>query len=360
MTLNMETLRDAPPVDHVTAPGQVSDGLVSVRDALASRLSQLTTVRDGRFLADLVTQWAIIAAAGALAVWSGHWAIYLLAMLVIATRQHALGILMHDGTHYRLLSNRALNDAVCDYFCALPVGMTTSRYRHEHFLHHRYLNTDKDPYWVDFQRDDTWHWPKRPAAAIWVFVRDLTSLNGPRWGAVMRRWSPWINHFPSKRLRSGPPTLTGAERTRVYLFHVAVISALALSTVWWQLAMLWLLPLMTLTPAMVRLRTIGEHLAIPNRSELDASRHTDGTWFEKLTVAPFNINYHLDHHLFPAVPYHQLPKLHALLLGEPTYASNAILNRRYFGFADGMLLGQIVGGAGNSAVPVPGTTRSPS
>jgi fatty acid desaturase len=30
-----------------------------------------------------------------------------------------------------------------------------------------------------------------------------------------------------------------------------------------------------------------------------------------------NINYHLEHHLFPAVPWYNLPKLHRLL--EPEY-----------------------------------------
>ena len=317
-------------------------GVVLARQALAGQVRALCTVHDGRFVWDLVRQWLVIGAAATLAVWSQHWAGYVLAILVIATRQHALGILMHDGTHFRLLANRKANDAVCDLFCAFPVGMTTSRYRFEHLLHHRYLNTDNDPYWVDFQRDDTWHWPKRTGAALWVFARDLTLVNSSRWGKVMHRWSPWINHFPSDSPREGPPTLTGAERFRVYAFHVTVLGAFAVTGTLAQFALLWLVPLMTITPALVRLRTIGEHLAIPNRNELDASRHTEGSWFEKLTVAPFNINYHLDHHLFPAVPYYKLPELHKLLMTESTYVDRAILNRRYFGFGEGALLQQIV------------------
>ena len=341
--------------DPVEAPGD----LLSARKALLNRIQPLTVVQDGRFLFDLVGQWAVILLAGGAAIWIGQWWAYVLAMVVIATRQHALGILLHDGTHYRLLSNRALNDAVCDYFCGLPVGMTTSRYRHEHLLHHRHLNTDRDPYWVDFQLDDTWHWPKRPLAALWVFVRDLTLLNSRRWGAVMHRWSPWINHFPSRRQRPGPPTLTPAERIRVYVFHGAVLLAAVLSGYGWQIALLWLAPLLTLTPAMVRLRTIGEHLAIPNRTELDASRHTDGSWFERQTVAPFNINYHLDHHLHPAVPYYNLPRLHALLLGEPHYTRSAICNSGYFGLGSDMLLGQIVSGA-DRAAESSGSSNRPS
>ena len=314
-------------------------GVVLARRGIAAHMRELAHVRDGRFLADLALQWLVIALAFGLAVYSGHWAAYAAAAVVIATRQHALGILLHDGTHYRLLSNRALNDAVCDLFCAFPVGMATSRYRHEHLLHHRFLNTGGDPYWVDFQRDDNWHWPKQRGAALWVFFKDLTLLNLPRWMAVAHRWSPWANHLGKQ---SVPPPLTRAERLRLYAFYAVVLGVLAATGAWLDLLLLWLLPSLTLTMALVRLRTIGEHLAIPNRNELDASRHTDGTLLEHLTVSPFNINFHLDHHLFPAGPYYNLPALHRLLLADPDYRQHAILNRSYFGRGKGGLLGEII------------------
>lgn len=314
-------------------------GIVLARQGLAQQVRDLSQVDDWRFVSDVVRQWVIIGLATAAAVWSHHWAVYACAILINATRQHALGILMHDGTHFRLLSNRALNDAVCDLFCAFPVGMATSRYRYEHLLHHRFLNTDGDPYWVEFKRDDTWHWPKTVRQAIWVFIRDVTGLNSARWLPVQYRWSPWINHFSTQ---STPPPLTKAERVRLYGFLVVVLSVATLTNGWLQLFLLWLLPISTITPALVRLRTICEHLAIPSRDELDASRHTDGTLFERLTVAPFNINYHVDHHLFPAVPYYNLPKLHTLLLKNPNYTDHAILNRTYFGLGKGGLLGEII------------------
>jgi len=314
-------------------------GVVLARRGMTARMRELTHVRDGRFLADLALQWLVIALAFGLAVHSGHWAAYAAAMVVIATRQHALGILMHDGTHYRLLSNRAFNDAVCDLLCAFPLGMATSRYRHDHMLHHRFLNTDGDPYWVDFKLDDNWHWPKRRGAALWVFFKDLTLLNLPRWLAVVHRWSPWVNHFGKQ---SAPPPLTRAERLRLYAFYAGVLGVITATDAWLGVLLLWLLPSLTLTMALVRLRTIGEHLALPDCHELDASRHTDGTLLEHLTVAPFNINFHVDHHLFPAVPYYNLPALHRLLLEDPSYRQHAILNRSYFGRGKGGLLSQIV------------------
>jgi fatty acid desaturase len=37
-----------------------------------------------------------------------------------------------------------------------------------------------------------------------------------------------------------------------------------------------------------------------------------------------NLNYHLDHHLFPGVPWYNLPKLHALLREEYVAAGSSI------------------------------------
>ena len=131
-------------------------------------------------------------------------------------------------------------------------------------------------------------------------------------------------------------------RLLAFLAIAGVLGVLAATGAWLDVLLLWLLPSLTLTMALVRLRTIGEHLAIPNRNELDASRHTDGTLLEHLTVSPFHINFHLDHHLFPAVPYYNLPALHRLLLADPNYRQHAILNTSYFGRGQGGLLGEII------------------
>ena len=195
--------------------------MLSRRD-LSPAVQGLTQLSNARFLADVAMNWGLIIGMAALAIWTGHWPAYVLAIVVIATRQHALGILMHDGTHYRCLTSRSLNDAVSDILCALPVGMLTA-------LPLRALAAPpgpqhrRRPYWVDFKTDDTWHWPKPPAAAAWVFARDLLGLNSQRWGRVQWRWSPWVNHF-KRTDPKGPPPTTKAERLRIYGFHLAVLA----------------------------------------------------------------------------------------------------------------------------------------
>ena len=65
----------------------------------------------------LGSQWAVIAAAIIAGV-HGPWPVKLLAVVVIATRQHALAVLMHDGSHVLFFRNRRLNDTISDVFCA--------------------------------------------------------------------------------------------------------------------------------------------------------------------------------------------------------------------------------------------------
>ena len=70
----------------------------------------------------------------------------------------------------------------------------------------------------------------------------------------------------------------------------------------------------------LRLRAICEHGATTDfSSPLTAARtnRTGGNAVNLLGRAllfPHHVNYHLEHHLYPAVPHYHLPRLHRLLL----------------------------------------------
>lgn len=308
--------------------------LVMAREGVRGQVRELSSINNLRAAWAVLRQWLIIAAVIAAAVLTHHWAMYVFAFVVVASRQHALGVLMHDACHYRLFSNRAINEWVGDLLLALPIFLSLNRYRVEHLHHHRYTNTDRDPYWMDFQSDPIWHWPKTPRAAAWVFVRDLLGLNMPAVGKVGRRWAPFAEHFTS----TGTLTpLRTEDRIRTYIFVGVLLTGLALTNGWLTFLLLWLLPALTLGFAFIRMRTIGEHLGLPGRHELDSTRHIDGTWLERLTICPLNINYHIAHHMFPSVPYYRLPELQGLLLQDPVFRSRAYLKRSYLGMKDGTL-----------------------
>jgi fatty acid desaturase len=302
--------------DLVADERAASPSEAELRSVLQSRVNvrEYTGISPIRVCTNIAFQWATIALALGGAVWSGHPVAYGLAMLVVVSRQHALGIIMHDGTHFRLLKNRAWNNAISDLFCAFPIMMVTNRYRYYHLLHHRNLNSHADPYWSFFRDREDWHWPKSPRAAAGVFLRDLLGLTAPVETNMIRRWSPFVNHFSSSE---EPPPLDLRERLSFYAFAVVLLGGLWWFNAWLDFVVLWLVPLFFLMMPLTRIRTVAEHIGIPGRE--NATRHVDGSWLERVFISPCNINYHVVHHLFPGVPLYNLPALHERLLQEPEY-----------------------------------------
>ena len=95
--------------------------------------------------------------------------------------------------------------------------------------------------------------------------------------------------------------------------------------------MFWLLPLLTWQQVITRVRNIAEHAIVPDNDDpFRNARTTYASWFERAVLAPYWVNYHVDHHLLMYVPCYNLPKLHRLLLAkgygprmeiQPNYAS---------------------------------------
>ncbi|WP_260427527.1 fatty acid desaturase [Burkholderia cenocepacia] len=75
----------------------------------------------------------------------GHWGGYLVAAVVVATRQHALFILYHDATHYHLTRRRSANDFLINLAIGVPGLVPIEFYRPLHLAHHRHVGTAEDP-----------------------------------------------------------------------------------------------------------------------------------------------------------------------------------------------------------------------
>src|SRR5207248_2156770 len=95
-------------------------------------------------------------------------------------------------------------------------------------------------------------------------------------------------------------------------------AGLAAAGVWWAYPLLWLVPLLTWQMVITRIRNIAEHAVIPDGDDpLRNTRTTKANWIERALIAPYFVNYHLEHHLLYYVPCYNLPKLHAVLRRGP-------------------------------------------
>jgi fatty acid desaturase len=279
----------------------------------ASRLLAPEQVQRLRRKSDLVGAllvlhaWGLVFASMALVVWWPNPLTFVIAVMVIGTRQLGLAILMHDAAHGLLFKSRRLNEGVATWLCAAPVFTSLQLYRPYHLAHHRHTQQPEDP---DLGLSAPFPISRR---SLWrKIVRDLTGRT-----AYQRRL---------EQFRRGL-----AKEGKAFAANLVLLGALSAIGYWWLYPLLWLLPLATWYQLVSRIRNIAEHAVVPDNDDpLRNTRTTLANFFERLFVAPYWVNYHLEHHLFMFVPCWRLPAAHRALLAtglrermeiQPSYAA---------------------------------------
>ena len=93
-----------------------------------------------------------------------------------------------------------------------------------------------------------------------------------------------------------------------------MFAGLAAAGLWWAYPLLWLVPLLTWQMVITRIRNIAEHAVVPDSTDpLRNTRTTRANFVERLFIAPYYVNYHLEHHLLFYVPCYNLPRVHRIL-----------------------------------------------
>ena len=255
---------------------------------------------------------AVIAAAiaVALAFWPNPFIIFL-SIVVIGTRQHALFVMAHDSAHYLLYETRWLND-LAGRACAMLQGLSMCTYRVIHRLHHNNLYGELDP-------DTALHggYPRGKTYLIKKLLKDLSGFTAWKTYAYFLGGAPGLNTATNKALRPLDDTSeklrseARRDRNAVIVFHLILLALFASSGYLVQYLVLWILPLVTLVQAILRLRAISEHGATTDfSSPLTAARtNVVPAWLAWL-IFPHSVNYHIEHHLYASVPHYNLPELH--------------------------------------------------
>jgi fatty acid desaturase len=251
-----------------------------------------------------------VAVAAGLAFWPNP-LVLILAVLVIGSRQHALFIIAHDAAHYLLYERRWLNDLV-GRACAAVQGLSMCSYRVIHRMHHNNLYGELDP-------DTALHggYPRGKAYLVRKLLKDLSGLTAWKTYAYFLFAAPTLNTATNKAIRPLDDTSerlraeARADRNFVIGIHAVALAAFAWSGYLLEYLVLWVLPLLTVVQAILRLRAIAEHGATTDfSSPLTAARtNTAPRWLEWL-LFPHNVNFHIEHHLYASVPQHNLRELH--------------------------------------------------
>ncbi len=282
---------------------------MQIRDHFSKvELQQLLARSDAQAWLAVLTSWVLVALAFALvALWPNLLTI-LLALIVIGGRQLGFGALMHECGHGSLFATKGLNSWVGKWLCAGPVMYRIDDYMVRHLLHHRTVGTAEDP---DLSRYQAY--PVTRASLRRKLIRDLTGRTTMKFLRDLLKANATIETEDGQRsLRLG----RFFSRMRAPIISNLVLFSILASLGQAPLYLLWVAAYFSTYMLFSRIRNLAEHAAVPDLTDshpLLNTRTTLASWWERLTFAPNSVNYHLEHHLLPAVPKYRLAKFHRAL-----------------------------------------------
>lgn len=260
------------------------------------RLRQLTRRSDRRAALQCLGHGGLLLATTVLVLTAnGAW--LLPAWLAQSVVLVALFAPLHEASHRTVFASRRLNRWLC-WPGGLVLGLPPTWFRHYHLAHHRHT---QDP-----ERDPELAEPKPTTFAQYLWV--VTGI--PYWrGVATNLWRLAAGRTAGMFYLPAAERAAAIHEARVLLGVYAGLVILSLAWLTPVVLSLWLLPILLGQPAL-RVFLLAEHTG--------CSQTADGLTNTRTTLASrpvrllaWNMPYHAEHHLYPAVPFHALATLHS-------------------------------------------------
>lgn len=233
-----------------------------------------------------------------------YWWLLVPAMVLHGVTIVTLFAPMHECVHRTAFASRTVNDLV-GWVAGVLSFYNLTFFRHFHAWHHRYTQ--------DLARDPELMNPK--ADSRWQYFKQMTGINF---------WLRLAIDYPALAL--------GRTRGLAFVPNAArhsIALSMSLQLLLYMLAMLslvlgsravlyyWFLPALLAQP-FLRALLIVEHSGCSQDRDGLTNTRTTLTGFP-IRLLMWNMPYHAEHHLYPAVPFHRLPALHRQICGKLTH-----------------------------------------
>lgn len=267
-----------------------------------AELKALSETSDVPGLWHLVGHLALILASGTL-IWVTRETPWLLApaLLIHGIFLTFLFAPLHETIHRTAFRRKALNDGVA-WIAGSLLALPPAYFRYFHFAHHRHTQDPKRDPEISSPRPNSWPAYLWHVTGLPFWISNLRILLVHAGGRVEE---PFI---PRGRRRE----IVTEARILLGLYLAVIAGSLALAT---PVALLyWAVPMLLGQP-FLRFYLLAEHGACPLVRDMLANTRTTKTNAAVRFLA-WNMPYHTEHHVYPAVPFHRLPAAHALLRGK--------------------------------------------
>ncbi|MDJ0534643.1 MAG: fatty acid desaturase family protein [Xenococcaceae cyanobacterium MO_207.B15] len=265
-----------------------------------SELKDLNIRYNWRGLVQLTGHLAVMVLGGY--IWGNNldnWLIALPTLVIYGFSIGSMFAVVHECSHRTVFANNRFNDIVA-WWAGVLSFYNSSFFRRYHKWHHRYTQiSGKDPELED-------HKPSN-------LKEYFAEISGYNW---------WVGKFKTYyRLATGKlknypyisPTakdeVIKSIRLQIAVYGIAIALSLILNQPWFIIY--WLLPLAVGQP-ILRAILIAEHIGCSNDNNFLTNTRTTLTWFP-IKFLMWNMPFHAEHHLYPSIPFHALPKAHQKL-----------------------------------------------
>ena len=204
---------------------------------------------------------------------------------------HAICLFTHEGVHGTLHKNIWINNLIGS-LSGFIVLQTLAGYRVLHLKHHKYLNIDGDP------------------GLLTTYVTNKYIIAAMEWGYFFFGYLAFLTIIPYQGFKLGRTHDKALIVRDMFCIGLVVWLSIAFLPINWLIHG-WLIP-MVFVHFMMNIRGMSQHLMLENH-------HDPYNGARTIVAHPIvdfflcNENYHIEHHLYPNVPWYNLKKVHALI-----------------------------------------------
>jgi fatty acid desaturase len=271
----------------------------AMQDVSRDTLRRLSQRSDARGFLQLAVHCILLCVTGVL-VWASRGGVWLLPAIVVhGIVLNFLFCALHETIHRTAFASRRINDAVA-WVCGALLLLPREYFRLFHFAHHRFT---QDP-----ERD-----PELAQPAPSTLMSYLWRASGlPNWA---KRLTVTLGHALTGRVTE--PFVPAAKRhlivreARVLWSCYAAILVLSVLFRRADALIYWILPVLVGQP-FLRLYLFAEHAGCELSDNMYANTRTTYT-NGAVRLLAWQMPFHVEHHAFPAVPFHALAQLNALI-----------------------------------------------